>query len=145
MVRELYRILPPSVRLLYEDELKLYIRVLDQKKEDKNKIYSLHKPYTDCIAKGKAYQPYEFGNKVGFLLTSKSLIITAVRTYLGNPHDSRTIEPLVEQLDRNGFSKPKEIVYDRAARGVNQVKGVTVSVPSIPLKRDSPYEGPFSK
>ncbi len=78
--------------------VKLYKKVLHQEKNDKNKIYSLHKPYTDCIAKGKSHKQYEFGNKVGFLLTSKTLIITAVRTFLDNPHDGRTIEPLVKQL-----------------------------------------------
>ena len=140
LLREIDRLLPSSERMLYDDDLKLYARVLSQQKDDKNKIYSLHKPYTDCIAKGKPHKPYEFGNKVGFLITSKSLIITAIRTYLGNPHDGRTIEPLVDQLERNSFANPKEIVYDRAARGVGQVKGVTVSVPSNPLKRDTPYQ-----
>ena len=140
MVREMYRVLPWYELMLYEEDLKLYERVLSQQKGDKNKIYSLHKPYTDCIAKGKVHKPYEFGNKVGFLLTSQSLIITAVRTYLGNPHDSRTITPLVEQLERNGFAKPNEIVYDRAASGVNHVMDVKVSVPSTPLKRDTPYQ-----
>lgn len=35
-----------------------------QQKDDKEKIYSLHKPFTRCIAKGKAHKQYEFGNKV---------------------------------------------------------------------------------
>ena len=70
-VRELEGILPEFERMIYEHDLVLFNRVLTQKPEDKNKIYSLHKPYTDCIAKGKAHKPYEFGNKVGFLITSQ--------------------------------------------------------------------------
>ena len=109
MLREMDRILPSFYRMIYDYELKLYEKVLQQEKQDKNKIYSLHKPYTDCIAKGKSHKPYEFGNKVGFLISSKSLVITAVRTFLNNPHDGKTIEPLIEQLEINGLPKPKEM------------------------------------
>jgi len=140
MVRDLERTLPDFERMIYGQDLELYNRVLTQKPKDKNKIYSLHKPYTDCIAKGKAHKPYEFGNKVGFLITSKSLIITAIRTFTNNPHDSRTIEPLVKELERNGLKPPHEIVYDRAARGVKPIGDVKVSFPSKPLKTDSTYQ-----
>lgn len=39
-------------------------RVLDQKPKDKDKLYSHHAPEVECIGKGKARQPYEFGVKV---------------------------------------------------------------------------------
>jgi IS5 family transposase len=44
----------------------LYERVVNQKKEDavKVKVYILHKPFTQCIAKGKPHRPYKFDNKV---------------------------------------------------------------------------------
>lgn len=140
MVRELERILPDLERMLYSKDLEIFNRVLSQTRNDKNKIYSLHKLYTDCIAKGKAHKPYEFGNKVGFLITSKSLIITAVRTFTGNPHDGRTIAPLVEELKRNKLPLPDEIVYDRAAKGITLDEEIKVSVPSNPLKNDTPYQ-----
>ncbi|WP_221413108.1 IS5 family transposase, partial [Dysgonomonas sp. 521] len=80
MLRELERILPDFERMIYQHQLSIYHQVLAQKKTDKHKIYSLHKPYTDCIAKGKAHKPYEFGNKVGFLMCFNSLVITSIRT-----------------------------------------------------------------
>jgi IS5 family transposase len=140
MVRELERNLLGFKRMIYQSDIDLFHRVLNQEKKDSHKVYSLHKPYTDCISKGKSHKPYEFGNKVGFLLTSNSLVITAVRTYLNNPHDSRTIEPLVEQLERNNLSLPREIVYDRAAKGIHQIKGVKVSIPGKALKTDNAYK-----
>ena len=140
MVRELERILSPFERMLYNCDLQLFHRVLDQKMGDKNKIYSLHKPYTDCIAKGKSHKPYEFGNKVGFLITSQSLIITSIRTFIGNPHDGKTISPLIEELKRNNLPLPKEVVYDRVARGVKLEDDIQVSIPSKPLKTDSAYQ-----
>ena len=39
-------------------------RILTQKSKDKNKLYALHAPEVECISKGKARTPYEFGVKV---------------------------------------------------------------------------------
>src|SRR5579859_4785838 len=39
-------------------------RIHAQQRHDKNKIYSIHEPEVECIAKGKADKKYEFGNKV---------------------------------------------------------------------------------
>ena len=47
-------------------------RIHAQQKHDKNKIYSVHEPEVECIAKGKAGKPYEFGNKVSVAVTSRA-------------------------------------------------------------------------
>src|SRR5215468_10919449 len=40
-------------------------RVLEQERRQRGrKVYSLHAPEVECIGKGKAHQPYEFGVKV---------------------------------------------------------------------------------
>jgi IS5 family transposase len=49
-------------------------------------------------------------------------------------------EPLVEELERNSLPLPKEIVYDRAAKGIHQIKGVKVSIPGKALKTDNAYQ-----
>ena len=56
LIRELERKLTPSQLEKYSDEINMFIKVLAQKRSDKNKIYSLHKPFTACIAKGKAHK-----------------------------------------------------------------------------------------
>ena len=38
-------------------------RVRTQQAKDKNKLYALHAPEVECIGKGKARKPYEFGVK----------------------------------------------------------------------------------
>jgi len=124
----------------YKEELELYKRVLDQKRFDKNKIYSLHKPFTSCIAKGKAHKQYEFGNKTGLMINPKNLIILGIKTFSGNPHDSRTIEPLLDQMEENLGYKPKEVIYDRGGRGQRQINGVKISTPGKPLKKDTAYQ-----
>ncbi|MCF6348421.1 MAG: transposase [Flavobacteriaceae bacterium] len=119
----------------------MYYRILKQKRTDKNKIYSIYKPFTACIAKGKVRQQYEFGTKVGLTTTSKTLIITAIKSFEGNPHDSKTIEPLLEQMQSNINHTPKEIVYDRGAKGINQIGNTKISTPDYrPLKRDTEYQ-----
>lgn len=63
---------------LAKEDLDLFWRVLLQTRTCKDKVYSLHKPYTACIAKGKASHGYEFGNKVGLIATARRQIILAV-------------------------------------------------------------------
>lgn len=140
LVRELERQLPEHALGTYQEQLALFKRVLAQQRGDKNKIYSLHKPFTACIAKGKAHKQYEFGSKIGLVTTAKTLIITAIKSYTGNPHDSKTIEPLLEQLQENLHHSPEEVVYDRGGKGSKQIGNTTISTPDYrPLKRDSTY------
>lgn len=141
LLRELERKLTDNQRIKYEQEITLYWKVLEQKRSDKNKIYSLHKTFTACIAKGKAHKQYEFGNKVGLTLTSKSLIITAISSFEGNPHDSKTLEPLLDQIKSNKLHTPKEIIYDRGGKGIKQIEETIISTPdNRPLKRDTEYQ-----
>jgi len=139
VVRELLRKLPSKILENYEEELLLYQKILGQKKQDKNKVYSTHKPFTSCIAKGKAHKQYEFGNKIGIMINPQSLVILAVQSYEGNPHDSRTIEPLLNQMQENLNYNPEEVIYDRGGRGKSTINGVTISTPKPPSKKDSRY------
>ena len=139
-VRELERKLDGQTLEKHRHELELYKQVLSQQRNTKDKIYSLHKSFTACIAKGKAHKQYEFGNKIGLMLNPKVMVITAIDAFSGNPHDSNTIEPLLEQGERLHDYLPKEVVYDRGGRGKPLIKGVKISTPSKPLKKDSAYQ-----
>jgi IS5 family transposase len=141
LLRELMRELPKHKMISYQDEFDLYWKVLNQKRIDKNKIYSIHKPLTSCIAKGKAHKQYEFGNKVGLTTTFNSLIITAIKSFEGNPHDSKTIEPLLEQMENNIGYTPDELIYDRGGKGQKQINNTKILTPDYkPLKRDTAYQ-----
>ena len=54
-----------------QDILNLSRRVFSQERLSKDKMYSVHEPYVECLSKGKAHKRYEFGNKVSFTVTSK--------------------------------------------------------------------------
>jgi len=45
--------------------LEIAKRIHTQQRNDKNKVYSVHAPEVECIAKGKVHKRYEFGVKVG--------------------------------------------------------------------------------
>ncbi|MCB0801905.1 MAG: transposase [Flavobacteriales bacterium] len=141
LIRELERNLNEHQLSLYKRELELFNKVIQQKRTDKNKIYSLHKSFTSCIAKGKIHKQYEFGNKVGLTTTFKSLIITAIKAFNGNPHDSKTIEPLLNQIKENQNIELEEVIYDRGGRGAKTIGNTKITTPdSRPLKRDSNYQ-----
>ena len=125
---------------MYADMLGVFWKVLGQKREDKDKIYSLFKRYTACIMKGKPQGKYEFGNKVGVLMGSKRMVITAVKVFRGNPNDGKTIEPLLEQCKKLHSYEPREVLYDRGGRGVSKVGATIVTIPGKPKKEDSSYQ-----
>lgn len=142
LIRELERNFSEQQLELYKNTLALYTKVVNQKRTDKDKIYSIHKPFTRCIAKGKAHKQYEFGNKVGLITTANKgkKIITAISAFLQTPYDGHTIEPLLEQMENNQQKLPKELVYDRGGRGKSEIKGVKISIPSTPKKTDTAYQ-----
>ena len=139
-VRELERQMTEDQRATYEEKLEIYNRILVQTRHSKDKVYSIHMPQTACIAKGKASHMYEFGQKVGMILTAKSQVIVAIKAFEGNPHDSKTIEPLLEQLVSGNRKLPETLAYDRGGRGAKEVMGVKVITPGKPRKSDTAYD-----
>ena len=140
-IRDLKRKMSETQIAAYHDKLELYTRAVNQKQHDKDKVYSLHKPFTRCISKGKAHKQYEFGNKVGIIVTGNKgrKIITAVKAFIENPYDGHTVEPLLEQMERNGQKLPKEIIYDRGGRGRKEIKGVKIMIPDTPKRADTKH------
>jgi IS5 family transposase len=75
-------------------------RLLAQKKDSKNKLYSIHETEVECISKGKAHKKYEFGCKVGFVTTAFSNWIIGAKAFHGNPYDGHTLKDNLEQAKR---------------------------------------------
>ena len=142
LLRELDRKMSEAQKSFYKTELELYKRAVNQQKNDRDKVYSLHKPFTKCIAKGKPHRQYEFGNKVGLITGGKkgSKIILAIRAFIDNPFDGHTIEPLLTQMETNRIQLPKELAYDRGGKGKMEIKGVKIIIPAPPKKTDTPYQ-----
>ena len=87
------------------------------------KLYSLHAPEVECIGKGKARAPYEFGCKVSvatpvtrpkggqFVLHAKALH--------GNPYDGHTLGPVIAEMEKLTGVEVRRIHVDKGYRGHN--------------------------
>ena len=84
---------------------------------DPSKLYSVHAPEVECIAKGKAHKQYEFGVKVGIVSTSKESFVLAAKSLPGNPYDGHTLQACIEQAERVSGIAPKEAYADRGYKG----------------------------
>jgi hypothetical protein len=76
----------------------------------------------ECIGKGKARKPYEFGVKVGIAVTHKQGLIVGARAYPGNPYDGHILREQLEQVSvllEDVGVKPKQVVVDLGFRGVD--------------------------
>jgi IS5 family transposase len=89
------------------------------------KLDAWHAPEVDCISKGKARQPYEFGVKVGIASTLKHNLIVGARTFHGNPYDGHTLAEQLEQLElatilmQDTYTEPTTAFVDLGYRGVD--------------------------
>ncbi len=92
-------------------------RIHAQKRDDKNKLYSVHAPEVECIAKGKAHKKYEFGCKTSVATTANSNWIVGTAAHHGNPYDGATLKPTIDQIERLTGVRPKKAVVDRGYRG----------------------------
>ena len=99
-LREVQRKLPEEAAGTCQPVLELCGQVLDQRRHDKNKVYSLHEPHTACIAKGKAHKKYEFGRKVSLAIMANSQVVVGATMAEGNAHDSKTLEATLRQYQQ---------------------------------------------
>lgn len=130
LVRDVERKLDDIDRLSYYDEqLWLYLLVLGQKRDDKNKLYSFHAPEVKCISKGKEHKKYEFGNKSCFALTKKSGIVVGALAFEDNIYDGHAIEPQLEQVEDLIGKLPETVLVDRGCKGRKSILGVNIKIP----------------
>ena len=97
-------------------------RIRTQRPKDKNKLYALHAPEVECISKGKARRPYEFGVKASIVVTHRNGLMVGARTFPGNPYDGHVLSAQLEQtkiLLEDVGRTPKEVVVDLGYRGVD--------------------------
>jgi transposase, IS5 family len=104
-------------------------RIVSQQREDKNKVYSLHAPETRCIAKGKVHKKYAFGSKVSVASLSGSNVVVGVANFVGNPHDSKTLAPMLDQVAPWTGRRYERVLVDKGYRGHGQVGGSAVIIP----------------
>ena len=76
----------------------------------------------ECIGKGKARKPFEFGVKASLVITHKSGLIVGARSFPGNPYDAHTLAQQLERTNRllqEIGTTPTTAVVDLGFKGVD--------------------------
>jgi IS5 family transposase len=141
-LRESDRKMSEEQKAFYREKMELYMQAVNQQKTDRKKVYSLHKPHTAGIAKGKSHKQYEFGNRVGLITSGKKgkKIILAIKGFLGNPFDGHTTEPLLHQMKTHKLELPQTLACDRGGKGKSEIEGVKIIIPSPAKKTGTRYQ-----
>jgi len=135
LVRELERKLEAG---LYDAELALFNQVLQQTRDSKQKIYSLHEPDVQCISKGKEHKKYEFGNKVSIVYNLSGVIVGAMG--FRNEYDGHTLEPALQQVEALTGKSPQTATVDRGYRGRSTIGNTSIQIPKAFSSKQSRYK-----
>ena len=96
------------------------VRVQDHRQRGP-KVYSLHAPEVECIGKGKARTPYEFGCKVSIATPvtqpKGGQFVLHARALHGNPFDGHTLGPAIADIERMTGIEVKRGHVDKGYRG----------------------------
>ena len=144
VIRDITRKLEGNVGLLdgiaLDRMLALARRVLDQKQRQRGpKVYSLHAPEVECIGKGKAHRPYEFGVKVSVATTLSHAkggqFVTHVKAMPGNPYDGHTLKTVIPEMEALIGNIIERLLGDKGYRGHNAPPGYKFRVFTSGQKR----------
>jgi IS5 family transposase len=85
------------------------------------KLYSFHAPEVECIGKGKASAPYEFGVKASIVTTNARApggqFVLHARSLPGNPYDGHTLGTVIAAAERLTGCKVERAYVDKGYRG----------------------------
>lgn len=111
----------PDLQRACAPRLERIKQFLAQKPDDKNKIYALHAPEVECIAKGKARTRYEFGVKASIAVTNARAdggqFVVGIRAVPGLPYDGHTLKDQIAQVERLTGVAVTRAYVDKGYRG----------------------------
>ena len=94
------------------------------------KLYSLHAPEVECIAKGKAHKPYEFGCKVSITTTNArspgGQFVRHAGALHGRPYDGHTLASVMAETQALTGVEIKRAYVDKGYVGHNAPKPLRV-------------------
>jgi len=143
----------PALNAHFRRELYLAGRVLTQKRGERGrKVYSLHAPEVECIGKGKAHKPHEFGVKVSVATTVQpspgGQFVIHAKALPGNPYDGHTLEAVIPAIEETTGATLSRILADAGYKGRNapathkmrvntsgQKRGVTEAIKKLMKRR----------
>ncbi len=137
LLRELQRKMAAEELEFYCEKFALYQRMLNQKRGDKNKLYSLHESHVYCMSKGKPHQRYEFGTKASITTTRDSGIVIGALAFDKNIFDGHTVPAVLAQVKRLINRVPGIGIGDRGYRGKSRHHDTQIVTPKSARKNAS--------
>ena len=96
-------------------------RIAQQRRGDPGYLYSWHATEVECISKGKARAPYEFGCKVSVATNLHPAkgghFILHAQALHGNPYDGHTLAAALEDIRKTVGRVPQRVAVDQGYKG----------------------------
>ena len=96
-------------------------RIAQQRRGDPGYLYSWHATEVECISKGKARAPYEFGCKVSLATNLHPAkgghFILHAQALHGNPYDGHTLAAALEDIRKTVGRVPQRVAVDQGYKG----------------------------
>jgi IS5 family transposase len=110
------------IEAAFEEALSRASQIRSQRQRQRGwKLYSFHAPEVECIGKGKARAPWEFGVKVSVVTTNARApggqFVLHAAALPGNPYDGHTLRTVIEDTQRLTGREIERVYVDKGYRG----------------------------
>ena len=111
-----------DIEAVFEAPLSRASQIRSQQQRQRGwKLYSFHAPEVECIGKGKASAPYEFGVKASVVTTNTRApggqFVLHARSLPGNPYDGHTLRDVIEDTQKLTGCEIERAYVDKGYRG----------------------------
>ena len=114
-----------ALKDIFTGDLLKALSIKNQQRHSKGKVYSWHAPETECIGKGKAHKPYEFGCKVSVTTNVNAApgghFVLHIGALHQNPFDGHTLAPVLNSYTEQTGVTPERIYVDKGYQGHSYV------------------------
>jgi transposase, IS5 family len=112
----------PQLEAEFERSLSRAAQIRSQEQRQRGyKLYSFHAPEVECIGKGKASAPYEFGVKASIVTTNARApggqFVLHAKALPGNPYDGHTLGDVINSTETLTGCAIERAYVDKGYRG----------------------------
>jgi transposase, IS5 family len=112
----------PELAAAFEAPLMRAAQIRSQQQRQRGwKLYSFHAPDVECIGKGKASAPYEFGVKASIVTTNARApggqFVLHAKALPGNPYDGHTLGTVIDATEKLTGCPIERAYVDKGYRG----------------------------
>ena len=112
----------PQLETMFDAPLARAAQIRSQQQRQRGwKLYSFHAPEVECIGKGKASAPYEFGVKASIVTTNACApggqFVLHAKALPGNPYDGHTLGNVIDATEKLTGCTIERAYVDKGYRG----------------------------